>query len=369
MRSWWHRVVFLVVPAVVCLAGRCLHGRFDAHVVVATLAGLLFAVCLLWATSLYGPEIRTASVTLGRKRIVPLIFALLTLVTTSVSLLRPDDLNSRPSWLSSPGVLFVLVLGAVTVAGFLFTVSKLDEIHGRILDYSHLIERCEHLVNQEVERVRAGKPGRVIIFANAAAFGNVSAPREFTMYVEGLNILLPHERVSVELACLSWVPDGADGSAHDRFYHAHFGRADDLAARIKQSKGIIDKVGGANDLGIPGKSLYRLVGIREVPFHLFMTTSRAIVFNTLSYPTGQNPGVVAEKPAGGRTADRVEIIAYETGDGAILSALDRGVHARLNDSAISQRETRYPSQLAGGAPRAQQAGGEEGAHEMGCELL
>jgi hypothetical protein len=255
--------------------------------------------------------------------------------------------------LATPGAIFVVFASILTVVGLALTVSKLDDIHGRILDYGHLMERCEDLARQEWNRVEnKHKPGKLIIFGNAPAFGNISAPKEFERYERQLEHLLTSRSVEVKIVCHSWI-DGEDGRCrHDVFYHERWPDHSELQMRINQSKQIINLVASNANFGV-SKELYQfLPTVDESPFHLFMTSERAILFTALTYPEqrevvnreGTYPLFSYIQSNGRQYSGRdkqVQIIGFETSDRGILRSLEKAVDARLKSIAV--RETRQCS--------------------------
>jgi len=227
--------------------------------------------------------------------------------------------------LLTPGTLFIVIIGTISVFGLFFTISKLEEIHGRLLRYPHLIERCEILVRDELKRAERGKPSRLIIMANAPCFGNISAHREFDLYKDKLKKVLVHENVRVHLVSLPLI---GGNSSLNRFYKERWKDRDPevLKKRIMENKTLIQIVLKSNSETEAEKKVYAIdiSKVKEVPFHLFMTSERAILFTTLSFP-GK---IVARN-------QRVEIVGFETGDDAIMSTLEKGFFNRVDTVAKS----------------------------------
>jgi len=355
-------LTFLMVPGLLTLILSRYHQQWDVHARTAIFAGVLFSVFLFGSFLIYGTGMRTAARTLRGFKILLPVGAIFFLAVLSISLAQPDgstapppaqadgvqpsgvaSVSTKASPLATPGVVFVICLALVTVVGFVLTVSKLEEIHGRILDYPYLIERCEHVVRLEKERINS-KNGRLYVLANTPGFGNVSAPREFFSYKKVLNDLLAHPEVEVVLACLSWVPDEDGNCAHDQFYAEHFRSYPDLVEKIKESSEMLNQVGGSISGGSEKKFLYALKSeVEEVPFHLILTSERAILFTALSYPR-RNGGTESEAQLADSKIERVQVIGMETGDKAIIRALEAAFWSRIKHIAI--REDRHPHALA-----------------------
>jgi len=295
---------------------------------------------LLWAASLimYEGGMRAALRLLRGWRALLPILALVALATVSIAVFKQDLAPSHP--LSSPGVVFVLGMAVVTILGFLVTIAKLDEFHSRIYDYSHLIEKCEELVDNELARVESKGKGRIMVFANAPAFGNMSAPEQYPRFRTKLVKLLQDERVEVVLACLSWKPRG-DNSPHDTFYRRHWPTAPDLTLRIRESESLINHVVAASVPTALPKVMYRLQEeIKEVPFHLFMTTNAAVLFVSLGYPLG---GAQVQQRAAQES--EVQVVGFITTDRAALLELKEGFIRRVNDRTYAERELNSPAML------------------------
>jgi len=320
--------------------------------ILLTILACSSAILISWTIFLYWSAIHMALQTIKHAKVVIPILALITVTALSVCFtLTSSEANiSVANFLSQPGVIFIVGIAMVTIIGFLVTVSKLDDIHGRILDYPHLMERCEELAKQEDERVRKGKPGRIIIFANAPAFGHVSAPSGFARYKQYLEPLLTRREVDVEIVCLSWIPNEKGVYRLDEFYKNHWPDDSNLDAKIKESKNILNTVGSIarrDDESSQKKKLYRLKDyVNEIPFHLFMTSERAILFTALSYPQPKSPSTgnaSTNEAEGVSPTKKVQIIGFETGDKGILRALEEGVKARLG--ALAVQESQYPSEI------------------------
>jgi len=275
-------------------------------------------------------------------------FALLSLAYFSIYVGAPDGF--KIAWLSSAGSVFVVVMAVITAGGFLLTVTRLEEIHGRILSYPHLLERLDALLETEFTRVtRKGKrnSGRLYILANAPAIGNVSASEEFDLCWQRLEALLKSPDVEVKIVCLSWEQDFQETSPIHRFYFEHWAGTvgdDELQRKIKQSLEMVSIVRKSQSDYFPirSKELYRLKNtMHEVPFHLVLTTERAILFTALSFPDYSSE--ILGDGYGLRQDDHreVKVVGFETGDRSILDALRKGFDRRLKKIAI--RDDGYQS--------------------------
>lgn len=309
------------------------------HLVALLVTVVAFSISVVLSIRQYWTAIHTAART-ARIWVLAPVTALVALSLISNWLATPAGAKAEP--LSTPGVVFVVVASTLTVVGLVLTISKLDEIHGRILDYGHLMERCEELVKREKERLDAGQSARIIIFANAPAFGCVSASAEFASYRKQLDSVVTNPRVKVVVGCHSWIPEasGADTKLVE-FYKRHWHEHPQLADKINESVNLINMVHDNKRQG--NKELFRLrTDIEEVPFHLFLTSERAILFTALSFPYEglQNTGNTVSRVQS-RIRDRmgyrdVQIIAFETGDRAIMQALENGLTNRLELTAVSE---------------------------------
>lgn len=355
----WIVIVFGVVFFIllILLAWWC-SPSWTVLTIMVTIFGLCSATLVSLTIHTYWPAIHMAFQTIKPTKVVFPILALITIATLSVCFTLAEKSETgtatKAMWvaksLAKPGVIFVVGMAIVTIIGFLVTVSKLDEIHGRILDYPYLIERCEELAKQEDERVRKGKSGRILIFANAPAFGHVSAPIGFARYKQHLEPLLMRSEVDVEIVCLSWIPNEKGVYRLDEFYKKHWPDDSNLDAKIKESKNILNTVGSIarkDNESSQKKKLYRLKDdVNEIPFHLFMTSERAILFTALSYPQLKSPSTgnaSTNEAEGVSPTKKVQIIGFETGDKGILRALEEGVKARLG--ALAVQESQYPSEI------------------------
>lgn len=352
-------VVILVLTALlahVIKTNPFLQGHFAIHPFRTIFAffSLLLAVMLCSFTLYkYSPGVLTFSKTLQDWIMLAPLLAVLSLACFSVYMVAPEGFDVK--WLSSSGALFVVVLAIITVGGFLLTVTRLEEIHGRILSYPHLLERIDALIDLETSRVtRKGKKnsGRLYILANAPGVGNVSAPEEFDQFWPRLRDLLSNPQVEVKIACLSWKEDIQGTSPIYRFYYEHWGGAvgeEELQPRINQSLEMISLVKKAvsEHLTNRPKELYRLKGtVHEVPFHLFLTSERAILFTALSFPDYASLNADVARKDDNR---EVKVIGFETGDRSILDALRKGFDRRLHKIAIRDGADRFISLPVGKA--------------------
>ena len=321
-----------------------LQQHFAAHpkrtilVLVSLLLTVIFSSLTLYK---YSPGVLTFSKTLQGWIMLAPLMALLSLSYFSIYVVAPGGFEIK--WLSSAGGVFVVVMAVITAGGFLLTVTRLEEIHGRILSYPHLVERLDALLELEFTRVtRKGKrsSGRLYILANAPAIGNVSASEEFDLCWQRLEALVKNPDVEVKIACLSWKQDYQETSPIHRFYFEHWGGTigdDELERKIKQSLEIISIVRNSRYEYFPTrpKELYRLKDtIHEVPFHLVLTTERAILFTALSFPDYSSEVLSDDYGIHQDDHREVKVVGFETGDRSILDALRKGFDRRLHKIAI-----------------------------------
>jgi len=306
---------------------------------VAYSAAALFVLLCAISYSFYRPAVHVAaSIVQDIKILIPLA-AVMALAVLSVSLARPGMSNIEV--FSAPGIVFVVAMAALTVFGFLLTVSKLHDIHSRIRDYGVLMDRCTDMLKAEIKRVTdEHKPGKLLVFANAPGFGSMSAPDEWLRYSDELGNLIVLPKVRVVLGCLSWIQEGTEESTHDKFYKLHWPTRPDLQTRIDESKRIATTIVELSGGNRQGKAAYALVNeIQEVPFHLIMTSERAIMFVSLSYPSPNNDSSTTDEDQGQSVPFPVPaaIVAIETNDGAMRRALEDGVMARLKSEKYAKR--------------------------------
>lgn len=303
-----------------------------------TLIGLTLALILGSVTFYkYGPGVRTATKTMQGWWMLAPLMAIISLAYFSVFVILPQGLGITD--MTSAGAVFVVVMAIVTVGGFLLTVTRLEEIHGRILSYPHLLERIDVLIDMEAARLKKGKknPGRLYILANAPAVGNVSAPHEFQQLLPELKRLLNDSRVEVKLACLPWKQDFAGTSAIERFYEEHWASLTtkrELNSKIAESIELIRVLqAAAKGLHTEGKEVYQLT-VHEAPFHLFLTSERAILFTALSFPDYISDALDGEAEPEREDLREVKVIGFETGDRSILNALRKGFERRMLKIAL-----------------------------------
>jgi hypothetical protein len=327
--------VFLTVIAVAQII-RAYQNPVSFSPYVAYIATIAFILLLVGSYCFYRSEVHIAADLLKDIKIVIPLGAVFALAVLSVSVARPK--MSDIEVFSSPGVIFVVAMAILTVLGFFLTVSKLHEMQSRILGYDVLMERCTELVRAEVSRVaNENKPGKLIVFANAPGFGNMSAPDQFDRYRQELHKLIDLSTARVVLGCLSW--EGGSESRHDNFYSEHWGNREDFGARVAESRNIAEKVVERYDPVSDNKMAYALVNeIQEVPFHLVLTSERAILFVSLNYPRRNNAAGGSSDTAHVPTPQKpARIIAWETNDTAVREALEEGVMARLTNPAYARR--------------------------------
>ncbi len=304
---------------------------------IAYTALTVFVLLVVISYHFYRSEVHVAANIVKDIKIVIPLAAVLALAVLSVSIARPG--MSQIEVFASPGVVFVVAMAVLTVLGFFLTVSKLHEMQSRILGYDLLMDRCTELLRAEVLRAaNDNRPGKVVIFANAPGFGNMSAPDQFANYSRELHKLIDLHTVRIVLGCLSW--QGGDSSAHDEFYRRHWDKRRDLSARIGESRQmaqwIVERQRTASD---DNKQVYVLLDqIQEVPFHLVLTSERAILFVSLNYPRANSVAAGGSASADVNPRSKpARIIAWETNDTAVREALEEGVMARLTDPKYAKR--------------------------------
>jgi len=312
------------------------HFNFIPFVALFAFVGLLSLIVYIYLLG-----VLTASKSLLGWRVLIPFFAIVSLAWLSIYIAAEEGWSLE--WLASAGAIFVVLMAVVTVIGLLLAVTRLEEIHGRILDYAHLAERLDMIIDREYDRVtEKGKRrrGRILIFANAPAIGNVSASPGYSVFRPRLRELLKHHRVEVKLACHSWQAEDGAQSRIERFYRRHWEQALEpnvLLDRIEESYVLlrdVSSVAGTNDSA--PKQLFRLTeSVQEVPFHLFMTSTRAILYTALSFPE-------ESRRRSNSQPVEVRIVGFETGDRSILQALEDGFERRLSDRNVVEPDNIGP---------------------------
>ena len=323
----------LVTAAVAVIVALVVQLVYDPTLRLPAWVGLsiaaLFAGLCVWTFRLYAEEIRSIRQSFTVARLVVPLLWLLALLALSTSLTVSQESSSEV--LATAGSIFFGSMACVSIVAFVITITRLEDIQGRIQTYSQLMARCGRLARDEKKRVEeSGEYGRVLLLANAPALGIVSTPRLFETFEGELAALIASPRVKIQVACLSWEAPDSGASMHDRFYRSRFSNVAELESKIQHSGGIIQtiltKERSVRRQIEAGDKTVEVTEIRhfgntvsEAPYHMFMTSARAIVFLTLSFPEGSR--------GGGR---RVEVVGFETGDAAVLAALERGFRERFD---------------------------------------
>ena len=324
---------------------------------------LFFAVAFSGLTFyFYAPGMHSALKTMRGALVMLPIAAVLLWAFLSIHLASPE--HSDLKVISSAGAVFVVVMAIITVCGFLLTITRLEDIHGRIQSYSYLLERINALVKIELDRVNnelTDRTGMLYIFANAPAIGNVSVPSEYKACSARLSTLIDHQKVNVKICCLSDIRD---------FYVKHWGNVlttSDLNEKIFESENMISEIHSSPNYEIK-KQVYKLKPeFLEVPFHLFLTSERAIIYTALSFPESELPentsanlkflSHLAEEDHSKWTFfndlirnhmnkyHQVQIIGFETGDRSVREALKDAFEKRLKviaDLSIDKSNSTSP---------------------------
>lgn len=323
---------------------------------------LLFActVPALWRTlSNYRRSLGVFARTVERYKFLAPSSLLLLLAAVSIWVAVPGK------WTSSVGVLFPVGIAFVTLGGFLFTLNKLDDILSRIHSYAVLLDHLERMIKREKERADAGpSPGQLLIMANAVSFGNISAVERYSPIHETLGKALAHPDINVRIICRDWgadlvIPAELTRQQLDRVCHHPEGlpeatvdviRKTSLGAfywawensagwNVESLKGpyyeaisLIDAVRSSHPNGKTSvtKAVWTIPQ-GHVPFHMVLTTDRALLFHVLDFPIRGNP-----RPP------RIQVIGSEVGDAATVQQLLRsfGHHAeQLGSPKIAKSPT------------------------------
>ncbi|CBE69083.1 MAG: hypothetical protein F9K13_07030 [Candidatus Methylomirabilis oxygeniifera] len=273
--------------------------------------------------------------TVNRKQFIAPCLFLLAVALLSVSLAVPN------TWLGSVGVVLPIGIAVVTVASFFFTLNKLDDILSRIYSYDVLLEHVGRMVDAEVERAKDGA-GQILIVANAVSFGNISAHERYPKVLDKLSHAFNNPRITVRVICRDWewvIPRDMDerdkevslqprdvqeadlntvkNTSLGGFYWAWSGsgRWDDLRLRKPYYQAIA--LLGALQSSEPNRLLeiQKQVWVFKdghAPFHMVVTTDRALLFHVLDFPFGDK-----DPPS------RIQVIGSDTGDGATVHQLVR----------------------------------------------
>ena len=271
----------------------------------------------------------------GWRFIAPTIFLL---IFASISVL----LSYTFTWGNSVGLIFPIGIAVVTLAGFLFTLNKLDDILSRIHSYDKLIHNhCRKMLEDEYVMVENDKNqrGQVIIMANAVTFGNISTFEQYPLYWEILHKVFTHPRISVQVICLDWnwivPPNITEREAHillpakgvteaelseikntplGKFYwrwSSDNGTWNDerLMAPYYQAISILSYLRDADAVrGVRKEVLTFPSG--HSPLHMMVTSKRALLFHVLDIPVSD-----------GQSPVRIQVIGSETGDDATIQQL------------------------------------------------
>lgn len=275
-----------------------------------------------WKTAnLYGDLGRTIWRTVHSKAVFAPILAMLSLA--GLSSLVAAEYSGSP--FVSPGSIFLVIVAILTTLSTIVALSRIGDIHGRILDFSHLLQRMQFLLEEERARLDADlqAPGRLVFVANFPAFGSVSGGNAYAAYDTVLRQMLDRPQVVGTYAFLDWKRRGGT-SAMETFIN-RFPLDDNqkkqkcdtsLALLRKMKAAVVDRHGQPKELFAFSAE------VDEVPFHLMMTEARAIVAIALNYPVVGHGNSRSEVPT-------VHVIGFETTDPAIISELQKGVKARL----------------------------------------
>ncbi|MCC7519893.1 MAG: hypothetical protein IT578_12010 [Verrucomicrobiae bacterium] len=305
--------------------------QFPTYILDALVA---LAVPAMWrATQSYRRAFGVFARTVNRWQFIAPCLLLLTLGAASIALAQPGR------WTGSIGVLFPIGISAITVAGFVFTITKLDDILSRLHSYDILLEHLGRMIDAEMERARVGA-GQIVIVANAPAFGNISAHEKYPLILEKLARAFHAENMTVRIICKDWnwfVPDGMDTNDKNvafeikgvneqpvdqikstwlgGFYWAWENTPRWDAQRLKkpyfQSIYLLNVLANAR--------VNRLLGITKqvwtfgdghAPLHMVATTDRALLFHVVDFPF-----------RGAQPPSRIQVIGSETGDTAVVQRL------------------------------------------------
>ena len=199
---------------------------------------------------------------------------------------------------SSPGTLFLVTVATLTTISVVVTLARVDAVHGRILHYRHLLDRATEIMRAELDRADRGLSASFLFLANAPGVGSVSASASFTAYFDLVKKLAFEPKITAR--CIFLDPD-----RQDAFLRATFSQRLEpaaLQAKIAANRSRLDELEKSLTVHSTGKSLEFLnQDITEVPFHLWCTSTKALIAITLNHPVTDD-------------ASPVSFLGFETGD-------------------------------------------------------
>jgi hypothetical protein len=293
--------------------------------------GVLALSCLAATSALsahyYSPILRTAWRTVHEWHLFGPISAVLCLGVFSITLEAPGSVINA---LKSAGTVFTVGAATVTIVAFLFAISRLDDIHGRILDYAHLLERMRQAIEIEIEDVRKDQAGHLTVFGNFPAVGSISAPVQYRSFYTALNTLLVKEGIQVKVAFLDWRKDTLDDSPMGRFIETRFGNAtsEERAAKVKDSLTFLKFLANLPTSTTPNVYAFK-PEVTEAPFQVLITSTRMILAVTMNYPS---PNAAASAKSDRNT---VHVIGVETSDQTVIREMVKNIDARLEAMATN----------------------------------
>jgi hypothetical protein len=308
--------------------------------VIVTIGFLAF-----WLTlDYYRRGFAAARVALQGRRFLAPILLLAVVVTLSIAIAVPG------TRLASPGAVFAIVIAVVTIVGFFFTLAKLEEILSGLHSYEALVDRCEEMVREEIRFVEAtDRRGKLLIAANAVTFGNISAKQTYRGLLRALSKAFKDARIEVVTLSRAWewwIPrelqagqaravdsDIAQLPAEGAFetktiveimatglgalYWSWRDTEDwddqKLCEPYYQAVALLQVLRTAqpnSTLGVRKKAFS--VGNSHVPFHMVITSKRALLFHVVDFPVG----------AGQAPRRKLHVVGTETRESAVIEKLE-----------------------------------------------
>ena len=287
--------------------------------------------------------------TLESWRFLAPVVLLFVVAAVSIAIVEPG------TWTGSIGIIFPIVAASITVAGFLFTLNKLDDILSRILSYDVLVDRLSEMIEREIYRVQNEKrPGRIYIIANSVTFGNISAHYKYYALLDELFEAFNNDLINVRIICRDWewwapenmiaedkaVPinpqeilekslDEIKNTPLGRLYWNWSGSGnwddENLKKPYYQAIALLDVLRRArvrSQFDVRKQAYVLPSPTAFAPLHMVITSNRALLFHVIDFPTRSNQHVPA----------KIHVIGTETGDPSIVERLEQAFNYHAEHS-------------------------------------
>lgn len=245
----------------------------------------------------------------------------------------------------SPGAFFVVALATITAWGFLFTVTRLHEVMGRINTYSELLVKAGQLLEEEL-RLASDNDRRTIWFVCTTPLnGNVSANHtpEYKFYVKNLHIA--EEKLTFNIIRPPMVHVR-------RFYDRFKAPASDVKevdSAYQQTVDFFELIAETAKQRDADRTRHRFVPAshtirhllsdvnEEIGYRFILSRQKAIFYVPLFLPPSSADHSAQDLPNSQRRAakrvERVEMFGFETTDRFVLEQLQRN-YAFLEEKSI-----------------------------------